>query len=105
MRDFNYKKKFGQNFLKNDGIVEKIALKSQILEDTMVVEVGPGKGILTKQLSKYAKNVLCYEIDEELQYDLIKLQEKYSNVDVKFCDFLCTNLMEDLKEYLFKIKK
>ena len=102
MRDFNYKKRFGQNFLKNDAIVEKIALESHILEDTVVVEVGPGKGILTKQLSKYAKNVLCYEIDEELQYDLIKLKEQYSNVDFKFCDFLCTDLMDDLKEYDYK---
>ena len=99
MRDFNYKKKFGQNFLKDNHIVEKIVLESQIPEDTLVVEVGPGKGILTKELSKKAKNVICYEIDEELQYELITLQKENKNVTVKFCDFLCVDLLEDLKAY------
>ena len=102
MRDFNYKKKFGQNFLKDNHIVEKIVKSSQIPADTLVIEVGPGKGILTKELSKNVKNVLCYEIDEELQYDLIKLQEEYKNVDFKFCDFLCVDLNNDLKKYEYK---
>lgn len=102
MRDFNYKKKFGQNFLKDNHIVEKIVLESQIPEDTLIVEVGPGKGVLTRELSKKAKYVVCYEIDEELQYELIKLQEEYKNVTVKFCDFLCVNLIEDLKNYNYK---
>ncbi|MBP3799882.1 MAG: ribosomal RNA small subunit methyltransferase A [Bacilli bacterium] len=102
MRDFNYKKRFGQNFLKDNRIVEKIVDYSEIEEDTLVVEVGPGKGILTKELSRKAKNVLCYEIDEELQYDLIKLQEEYKNVNFKFCDFLSADLISDLKEYKYK---
>ena len=102
MRDFNYKKKFGQNFLKDNHIVEKIVKSSQIPADTLVIEVGPGKGILTKELSKNVKNVLCYEIDEELQYDLIKLQEEYKNVDFKFCDFLFVDLNNDLKKYEYK---
>lgn len=102
MKDFNYKKKFGQNFLKDNHIVEKIVLESQIPEDTLVVEVGPGKGILTRELSKKAKNVVCYEIDEELQYELITLQKEYKNVAVKFCDFLCVDLLEDLKDYEYK---
>ena len=102
MRDFNYKKKFGQNFLKDNHIVERIVSEAQILEDTLVVEVGPGKGVLTKELSKKANNVICYEIDEELQYELINLQKEYKNVTVKFCDFLCVDLLDDLKEYDYK---
>ena len=102
MRDFNYKKKFGQNFLKDNHIVEKIVLESQIPEDTLVVEVGPGKGILTRELSKKAKNVICYEIDEELQYELITLQKECKNVAVRFCDFLRIDLLDDLKNYDYK---
>lgn len=102
MRDFNYKKKFGQNFLKDDHIVERIVVESNIPEDTLVVEVGPGKGVLTRQLSKKAENVICYEIDEELQYDLIKLQKDYSNVSIKFCDFLSADLINDIKAYDYK---
>ena len=101
MRDFNYKKKFGQNFLKDNNIVEKIVFESQIPEDTLVIEVGPGKGILTKELRKIAKNVLCYEIDEELQYDLIKLQNEFDNIKFKFCDFLKINLLSDIKDYKY----
>ncbi len=102
MEKFNFKKKFGQNFLRDNHIVNKIVLESQIPEDTLVVEVGPGKGILTKELSKNVKNVLCYEIDEELQYELIKLQEEYTNVKFKFCDFLNSDLNSDLKKYKYK---
>lgn len=102
MRDFNYKKRFGQNFLKDNYIVGKIVSESQIPDDTLVVEVGPGKGVLTKELSKVAKNVICYEIDEELQYELINLQKENKNVTVKFCDFLCVDLLDDLKDYDYK---
>lgn len=102
MKDFNYKKKFGQNFLKDNHIVEKIVYESQIPKNTLVIEVGPGKGILTKELSKKAKNVICYEIDEELQYDLIKLQGEYNNVMFKFCDFLNVDLIADIKEYKYE---
>ncbi len=99
MRDFNYKKKFGQNFLRDSNIVERIVSDSKIPDNTLVVEVGPGKGVMTKILSKNAKNVICYEIDEELQYDLIKIQNEYSNVKINFCDFLNTDLIKDIENY------
>lgn len=54
MDDFKFKKKYGQNFLKDDRIVEKIVTLSDIEDDSLVIEVGPGKGILTRQLSKAA---------------------------------------------------
>ena len=99
MRDFNYKKKFGQNFLRDSNIVERIVSDSKIPDNTLVVEVGPGKGVMTKILSMNAKNVICYEIDEELQYDLIKIQNEYSNVKINFCDFLNTDLIKDIENY------
>lgn len=102
MNDFRFKKKFGQNFLKDTKIVEKIVNYSDILEDTLVVEVGPGRGILTKELSKVAKNVLCYEIDMELEGYLINLQKEYDNVDVIFGDFLDRDLSSDVSKYQYK---
>ena len=99
MRDFNYKKKFGQNFLKDNRVVERIVRESEIPANTLVVEVGPGKGILTREIAKVAKNVLCYEIDEELEDSLVKLQHDISNVKVIFSDFMSRNIEKDLSDY------
>lgn len=101
MKEFNYKKKFGQNFLKDDRIVNKIVSETKIPSNTLVVEVGPGKGILTRELSKVAKNVICYEIDEELEGYLIELQSKLGNVKVIFSDFLTRDISTDLNDYTY----
>ena len=81
MGDFTFKKKYGQNFIKNKNIVERMVLESDILEDTLVIEVGPGMGVLTEELSLYAKNVLCYEIDTTLKPYLDK-KFVHSNVEI-----------------------
>ena len=65
--NFNFKKKFGQNFLKDKNILENIALKSDIDKDTLVIEIGVGAAALTNVTSNYAKNVIGYEIDETLK--------------------------------------
>jgi len=96
---FNFKKKFGQNFLRNDNIVNSIVDKSNIQEESLVIEVGPGQGALTKKLAKVAKNVICYEIDTDLEVPLIKLQKEYQNVYIHFCDFLESDIENDLKDY------
>lgn len=99
MRDFNYKKKYGQNFLKNNYVVEKIVSEANIPSNTLVVEVGPGKGILTKEIAKSAKNVICYEIDEELESNLIALQNSSQNIKVIFSDFLNRDVKKDISEF------
>ena len=101
MEQFKFKKKYGQNFLKHDGIVKKIVSSTEIDKDSIVIEVGPGRGILTSELSKVAKNVLCYEIDTELRDDL---NEKFSNtnVDIIYEDFLKRDVSKDIKDYEYK---
>ena len=99
MKDFNFKKKFGQNFLRNQKIVERIVEGSQILENTLVVEVGPGSGVLTKVLATSAKKVICYEIDSDLEISLINLQKEYPNVDINFGDFLEREIEKDIEKY------
>ena len=67
MENFNYKKSLGQNFLQDVNILSNIVKVADIKENSLVVEVGPGSGNLTKEIAKVATRVLCYEIDERLE--------------------------------------
>lgn len=97
---FHFKKKYGQNFLKDRGIVKKIVEVAQIKEGSLVIEVGPGKAILTQELCQYSDQVLCYEIDLELKKYLID-NSNLNHVDFIFDDFLTRNLEEDISKYSY----
>lgn len=97
-----FKKKYGQNFLKDINIVRKIVSISNIDKDSLVIEVGPGGAIMTKELAKLAKNVLAYEIDCDLKDEIYKNLSDVSNVDVLFQDFLNSDLACDVGNYSFK---
>lgn len=99
--DFNFKKKFGQNFLKDDSIPNKIVSYSDIKEDTLVIEIGPGAGALTKKLANKAKQVIAYEIDESLEAILDKELIDLDNVRVIYGDFLKRDVLKDLEEYSY----
>ena len=98
MEGFNFKKKYGQNFLKDKNKVKKIVDSANIKDNSLVIEVGPGGGILTTELSLKADNVLCYEIDLELKP---MLENKFSknNVKIIFDDFLNRNIENDIEKY------
>lgn len=66
MDSFKKKKQYGQNFLTNSAIPKRIAAESGIEKDDGVIEIGPGLGILTKELSANASKVVAIEIDREL---------------------------------------
>ena len=100
--NFNLKKMFGQNFIIDENIISNIITKSQIDKDTLVIEIGPGAGSLTYALSKYAKNVLCYEIDTTLKELLKDNLSDCNNVEIVFKDFLKANVHEDIKKYDYK---
>lgn len=96
-----FKKKFGQNFLKDIRIVKRIVDVSGVSDNSLVIEVGPGGAIMTKELANRAKNVLAYEIDNDLHDELyIKLSD-YDNVDILFQDFLEANIKSDVSTYSF----
>ncbi len=99
--DVKFKKKFGQNFLKDNTIVKRIVDVSDIHGDSLVIEVGPGGGILTRELANVANRVLCYEIDEDLSLELSQKLDGYSNIDVYFQDFLNSNLENDVLNYTY----
>ena len=97
--DFNFKKKYGQNFLKDKRIIDNIVLKSGADKDTLVLEIGPGAGALTSELVKKAGHVIAFEIDESLKDILDSKLNEYNNVEVLYGDFLETNVNEIIKKY------
>lgn len=97
--DFKFKKKFGQNFLKDKNILENIVNKSEIDKNTLVIEIGVGAAALTKYLCDSAKNVLAYEIDITLKPIIEDALANRSNVEVIFCDFLKRDVKSDIDKY------
>lgn len=92
------KKKFGQNFLVDQNILQRIVEVSEINSDVNVIEIGPGLGSLTEYLCQRANKVLCYEIDQ----DMINLLEKnleYDNYQILHKDILKANVNEDIATY------
>ena len=97
--DFNFKKKFGQNFIIDENIINSIVNKSEIDEKTLVIEIGVGAGALTIKLADKAKCVLCYEIDESLKPILDDTLKDKTNVDIIYTDFLKADVLSDLNKY------
>lgn len=97
--DVKFKKKFGQNFLKDINIVKKIVRSAEIDEKSLVIEVGPGGGIMTRELSMVADNVLAYEIDEELKEEHAKRLGDRDNITILFQDFLESDIVKDVEKY------
>ena len=100
--NFNFKKKFGQNFIIDENIIRNIVDKADVDKDTLVIEIGPGAGSLTNFLAKQAKNVLCYEIDTSLNDILKENLKEYENVNIIYNDFLKANISEALKKYNYE---
>lgn len=99
--DFGLKKKFGQNFIIDQNIINSIIKKSGIDKDITVLEIGPGAGSLTYHLSKNAKNVLCYEIDNSVKKVLDETLSEVNNVKVIYEDFLKADVKKELSEIDF----
>lgn len=97
--DFYFKKNYGQNFIIDRNVIDKIVESSQIDEDTLVIEVGPGAGSLTVGLSKNAKQVICYEIDKTLEPVLSENLKDCQNVKIIYQDFLKSQPNEILNNY------
>lgn len=103
VEEFKFKKKFGQNFLQNKAIVDKIARVADIKSNSLIIEVGPGSGNLTVALAELYKdsNILAYEIDNNLE-DILSVRLKdYNNVKVLFSDFLKADIALDVREYSY----
>lgn len=92
MDSFEYKKSLGQNFIKDDNIIDKIVKHSEIEKDTLVIEVGPGAGSLSKKIVPLAGHAILYEIDTRLEEVLSLKLKDYNNYEIIFGDFLKQDL-------------
>ncbi|MCR5102515.1 MAG: 16S rRNA (adenine(1518)-N(6)/adenine(1519)-N(6))-dimethyltransferase RsmA [Butyrivibrio sp.] len=92
--DLSIQKKFGQNFLINEGIIEDIIDAAKITKDDIVLEIGPGIGTLTQYIAESAKQVICVEIDKMLMPILADTLSEYQNVEVINNDILKVNISE-----------
>ena len=95
---FNFQKKFGQNFLIDTHVLEKIMNAAQISKDDCVVEVGPGIGTMTQYLMEQAGHVVAVEIDKALIPILSDTLSAYDNVEVINEDILKVDLNRLVQE-------
>ncbi|SER90435.1 16S rRNA (adenine(1518)-N(6)/adenine(1519)-N(6))-dimethyltransferase RsmA [Lachnobacterium bovis] len=96
--NFNFQKKFGQNFLINTGVLEDIIEASEITKDDFVVEIGPGIGTMTQYLCENAREVLAVEIDTNLIPILKDTLKEYDNVEVINQDILKVDINKIAEE-------
>ena len=106
MFGFRNSKSLGQNFLTDKNIIDRIIEGSEIGSEDLVIEIGPGIGVITREAAAAAKKVIAVEIDEDLlpilQYTLGDL----NNVEVVNQDILKTDLKEiiDLQDFRGKVR-
>ncbi|MDY2695748.1 MAG: 16S rRNA (adenine(1518)-N(6)/adenine(1519)-N(6))-dimethyltransferase RsmA [Eubacteriales bacterium] len=92
--NFNFNKKFGQNFIYDKNLLNAIIEQSGINSEDEVLEIGPGAGTLTKVIAQKAKKVVSYEIDTNLKPILAENLIDVTNAKIIFQDALKTNLNE-----------
>lgn len=93
------KKNYGQNFLIESSVVEKIARNAVVSDHCVVFEIGPGIGALTQYLCEYAKQVVSFEIDERLPAVLKDTLKEYDNFTLVMKDFLEVDLQSYVETY------
>ena len=91
-------KRYGQNFLIDSNILEKIVASAGISKDDTVLEIGPGIGTLTQHLAEAAKKVICVEIDKNMIPVLEYTLADFDNVTVINQDILKADIVNILKE-------
>lgn len=96
---FAFQKRFGQNFLIDAHVLEKIVSAAGITKDDCVLEIGPGIGTMTQYLAESAGLVIAVEIDTNLLPILADTLKDYSNVKVINQDILKVDINELVKEY------
>ena len=97
--DIKAQKKYGQNFLTDDGVLDEIVEAAGVCERDHVVEIGPGLGALTKRLAEKASHVTAIEIDTQMIPVLDEVLEGFDNTRVICADVLKTDMKEIAETY------
>ena len=100
--DFNFQKKFGQNFLIDTHVLNKICSESGLGKNDLAIEIGPGIGALTQYLAITAKAVVAVEIDKNLLPILGDTLKDYKNTELINADFLKVDLEKLIDECIQK---
>lgn len=93
------KKSLGQNFLHDENVLNNIATSTNAKENDLIIEIGPGKGALTKKLKKTGANVLAFEIDERMISILQELEDDKTKIILQ--DILKVDLKKELSNYTY----
>lgn len=96
--NFNFQKKFGQNFLIDTHVLDKIIAAAHITKDDLVLEIGPGIGTMTQYLCEHARQVIAVEIDKNLIPILEDTLSEYDNVKVIQNDILKVDINQLAQE-------
>lgn len=96
--DFAFQKKFGQNFLIDEHVLNKIIAAAGVTKEDMVLEIGPGFGTMTQYLSENAREVVAVEIDKELIPVLNDTLSDYDNVTIINEDILKVDIEKLVQE-------
>ena len=96
---FTFKKSFGQNFLTDTNILQKIVDTAEIDKNVNVIEIGPGIGALTEFLAESAAEVIAFEIDDRLVPILADTLRDFDNVTVVNQDILKVDLAQYIAEF------
>ena len=96
--DFALSKGFGQNFIINPGVCPKIVDGSGIDRSWGVIEIGPGIGVLTKELARRAGKVVAIEVDKRLPPVLAETLAEFDNVKILLQDVLTVDLHQLIRE-------
>ena len=95
---FNFQKKFGQNFLIDSNILDKIVQSAEVTKEDCVLEIGPGIGTMTQYLAEAAREVVAVEIDKNLIPILKDTLSEYDNVTVINEDILKVDLNQIVQD-------
>lgn len=95
---FNFSKALGQNFLINPSVCPRMAENSLCDENTGVIEIGAGIGVLTAELAKRAKKVVCVELDTRLLPILDETLSEFDNIEIVNADVMKVDLHALIKE-------
>lgn len=101
---FSFKKSLGQNFLIDPSVCPAMA-EAACDKETGVIEIGPGVGVLTQELGRYAKKVVAIELDERLKKILPKTLAEFNNIKVIFGDAMKLDLLSIIKEEFADCKR
>ncbi|HBA37516.1 MAG TPA: ribosomal RNA small subunit methyltransferase A, partial [Firmicutes bacterium] len=100
MSKFHFKKKYGQNFLRDEITLEKIASSIVPTNKDLIIEIGPGSGALTKKIKRYGAKIIAFEIDEETKRYLLPIEDE--DTKIIYGNFLEIDIVKTIKHISYE---